>query len=172
MSVLTVAAARNFLGIDVTTYDAKLQEFIDSAEAAIAEQVGPLTPVEVTERVAGYGYGLSLPIFPAVSLTSVTPVSGTALDPTTLYLDKRRGRVTRNDGGQFTTWAYDVVYQAGRDPVPDDLVQAVKEKLYRLWETQRSSNARRPGASTPAPDEGPDRIEELIKPHRQITLGA
>lgn len=176
MSVLTLAEAKAHLNLGtVATYDAELQDTIDEAEAAIAQRCGPLSSTAKTVRVRGYGDALALPTTPAVSLTSVTPVGGTALTLSNLYLDTASGVVTYDRGGVFSFPNYTVVYQAGRSSTPDDLMRAVKELVKHLWATQRgASRAASPTSeaySNTLPGTAfafPFRVEQLIAPHLQV----
>lgn len=187
MSVIDLAEAKTHLDITTDDDDDELLAVIDSAEAAIVQRVGPLTATDATARVVGYSWGLYLPQYPAISLTSVTPVNGTPLDLSTLYLDGRAGAVSRNDGSRFTSPAYDVAYVAGRDPVPTDLVFAVKELTRHMWETQRGAasvaNAYLDdnvgvglhGMALALPGGAytfPIRIMELLAPHLPNVIGA
>lgn len=176
MSILILAQAKTHLNITVSTYDGEIQDTIDEAEAAIAKRVGPLVSTATTVRVRGMGDALVLPTTPALSLTSVTPVDGTALTLADLYLDDAAGVVTYNSGGSFgAARAYDVVYNAGRASCPDDLLRAIKELVRHLWETQRGPTAR-PGSpvseamSNTIPGSAyvfPFRVEQLLAPHEQ-----
>lgn len=141
MSVLTLAEAKAHLNITDSGSDAELQTFVDAAEAALAARVGPLGPVTTSARVAGGGRTLLLPVAPAVSITSVTPVGGTALTLSDLYLDQTGGTVAYISDSPFTSYWYDVVYVAGRalNACPDDLLMADKELLRHMWTTQRPS---------------------------------
>jgi hypothetical protein len=182
MSALLLADAKTHLNITVNTYDTELQAIIDSAEATLATRVGPLVTTSVTRRLAGGVYQLALPITPAISLTSVTPRSATALTLTDLYLDTTTGLVTYNNLGPFVAAYYDVVYDAGRATCPTDLLLAVKELVRHLWASQRGS-ARGSAAAEPVgntratgPVPGvayllPNRVNELIAPHVQIGVG-
>lgn len=148
MSALTLADAKTYLNITAATWDTELQTFIDAAEAAIAQRVGPLSTTSLTKRVPGFGWSLHLPVYPAVSLTSVTPVGGSALTLSDFYLDPDVGAVSYNNGSFFSSFAYDVVYTAGRSPVPADLLMKVKATLKFLWSSQRGPTTR--------PANGPD----------------
>lgn len=175
MSVVTLAKVKTHLNLTATTHDGELQELVDSAEAAIAERVGPLALSSTTCRIPG-GSELALPVLPAATLTSVTPVDGTALTLSDLYLDQAAALVTFNSGAYFCSTYYDVVYQAGRTTCPDDLMLAVKELVRHLWSTQRGS-APRPGGgplsdstSNTLPGAAyvfPFRVEQLLAPHEQ-----
>lgn len=176
MTVLDLAAAKEHLNIRVDTSDAELETFIAAAEAVLAQWVGPLEPTDLTARVAGYGWGLHLPVFPAVSLTSVSPVGGGAADLSGLYLDQPSGTVTRNDGARFTAWAYDVEWTAGRETLPDDLLFADKELVREMWTTQRGSARAAPEMLLPPMSDRqlPGIVALLIRPHRRLpdALGA
>lgn len=179
MSVVDLASTKRHLTITATTHDAELQSFIDTAEAAIGERVGPLAATTQTARVRGGGRMLVLPKSPAISLTSVTPADdATALTLGDLYLDKDAGLVTYEDGGSFPARHYTVVYEAGRAALPADLRTAVLELVRHLWDTQRGPT-RRPGstasdaASNTIPGAAymfPFRVEQLLAPHDRATV--
>jgi hypothetical protein len=174
MSVLALADARAYLNIAGSDRDAELTSTIAAAEAVIAKWCGPLASTATTARVSAAGGALILPTSPAVSLTSVTPVGGTALTLSDLYLDTAAAVVTYNSGS-FASGTYDVVYQAGRSTCPDDLLMAVQELVRHLWSTRRGPT-RRPGSdpsestSNTVPGAAyllPFRVSELIAPHLQ-----
>lgn len=145
MSVLLLADAKTHLNITNTTDDAEIQTFIDAAEAAIGGKVGPLGSVTRTDRVRGVGKDLVLPVTPVISLTSVTPVGGTALDPSSMVIDYKAGVIayvaaTQYNFARFPLPWYDVVYTAGRNVTAaafPDLYLAIKEQVRHLWVTQR-----------------------------------
>lgn len=168
MSVLDLADAKAYLNITSSDFDSELQTFIDAAEAAIAQRVGPLSTSSVTKRVPGYAWSLHLPIYPAVSLTSVTPVGGSALTLADLYLDQDSGAISYNGGSFFSSAGYDVTYTAGRSPVPADLLMAARELLRHMWTTQRGS---RTGPALDIPGLAyslPNRVLELIAPYELL----
>lgn len=176
MSALSLKDAQRHLNLTTATSDSELQSMVDAAEAAIAERVGPLEPVNTTARVRGGSKLLRLPIAPAVSLTSVTGVSGTVVTVADLYLETMRAVVTHDSAWTFTELAYDVTYVAGRATCPDDLLLAVKELVRHMWETQRGGSAR-PGSrssetmSNTLPGSAytfPIRVTELMAPHVPI----
>jgi len=175
MAVLSLADAKTHLNIEVTDYDTELGGFIDSAEASIAQQVGPLSTATVTARVPGYAWNLYLPIYPAVSLTSVTVVgSSTPLTLGDLHLEQRLGQVSYNGGAFFSANAYDITYTSGRSPVPADLVMAVKKLLKAMWNDQRGGGVR-PGSASEIPIPAslfPRDVEQLLEPYQQKTIGA
>lgn len=175
MSVVDLGSVKAHLNVTVSAHDAELQGFIEGAEAAIAQRVGPLSSTAVTARIRGGRSALVLPVSPAVSLTSVTPYGSSAITPSDLHLDADAGLVTHEDGSWFSAVRHDVVYQAGRATCPADLKLAVKELVRHLWTTQRGATTR-PGsreseaASNTLPGAAyvfPFRVEQLIAPHEQ-----
>lgn len=178
MSALSLADAKTHLNITGTDDDTELQSFIDAAEAVIALRCGPLASTATTSRVEG-GSVLILPVSPAISLTSVTPVGGSALSLTGISLAAERGVVSYDSGSAFSARLYDVVYDAGRSSVPADLMLAVKELVRHMWATQRGNQPAFAGALPD--DEGelvtntatylfPRRVEQLIARHEQVDI--
>lgn len=176
MSVILLADAKAHLNITGSDKDVELQAVLDGAEGAIAERCGPLTSTEVTERVTGGGCGLVVRETPVVSLTSLTPVNGTAYTVADFTVDKSAGVIEWTSGARFASGRYDVVYEAGRTSVPDDLKYGILELVRHMWATQRGPT-RRPGspasegASNTLPGAAyllPFRVTELIAPHVQV----
>mgnify|MGYP001616820926 CR=1 FL=1 len=147
MSVLTLPEVKSHLNIDGSTQDSELQTFIDACEAAAAEKVGPLTSVATTERCRGGGTGLVLRETPVVSLTSVTPVGGTAYSLALLDVDKSAGVIEWLSGARWQAGKYDVVFQAGRATVTSDLKLAIKDLIRDNWSHSQRGPTRRPGAA-------------------------
>jgi hypothetical protein len=170
VSALVLEDVKTHLNITTNGYDAELTAIIAAAEAAIAQRVGPLEVTTVTARVDGSSGVLVLPIWPVISLTSITDSYGMVLTLGSLAYASDTGLVTyANYGGSFTADYYTVVYQAGRTTVPPDLLLAAKELVRHLWESQRSS-ARLPGTEGPMAVPGaaylmPYRVKGLLEPH-------
>lgn len=147
MSVLTVAQAKDHLNITTDEFDAELSAHIDACEGRIAADVGPLTAVATTSRVRGRGWDLNLPVTPVISLTSVTPVGGTAMDVSTLYVGAS-GVVEFDSGfGYFPAYRYTVVYQAGRTTCSEKLLMGVKELVRLTWAGSQRGGSKRPGSA-------------------------
>lgn len=172
MAVLALADARTHLNIKGATHDAELAAVVASAEAVIAQHVGPLEPTTVTTTRTGYTSTLVLPVSPVISITSITDAAGTALTVADFALDGAAGLLTYASGAIFGSASYTVTYQSGRTTVPADLLLAVKELTRHLWESQRNP-APRPGftddsISSPAPGYlMPYRVQAVIAPHVQ-----
>jgi hypothetical protein len=170
VSVLTLTAAKEHLNITVATYDAELQATIDAAEGIIGQEVGPLTPTAVTDRVWSNGYQIMLRTTPVISLTSVTSVYATqTADVASLFVSPA-GVVTWGTGRYyFFGGYYDVTYQAGRSTVPDALLFAVKELVRHLWTTQQGGGVR-PGSAPQSTTPGfliPNMVREAMEPYVQ-----
>lgn len=182
MSTLSLSDAKAYLNIGSSVdaaRDAEITSTIAAAEAAIGQHIGPFTPTSTTARVRGGTLGLRLPVTPAISLTTVTPVGSTTLTIGDLYLNKEAAVVTRNDGAGFTATFYDVVYQAGRPSVPDDLLEAIKALVQHMWQPQRGPV--RPGLQAPdslsntllgAAYTFPIRVNELLAPYTPILVSS
>lgn len=174
MSTVTLADVKTYMNITTTTNDAELQLFLDAAEKSIINKCGPLVSTPVTKRARGGKTVLTVPVTPVLTLTSVTPVNGTALDITKLNADPA-GVIEYLAGGTFASVFHDVVYTAGRSAAPVDLVHAVKEHTRHLWESQQGGT-RRPGqAGAPAVPAAAYaftwKVNELIGPYLQGGLG-
>jgi hypothetical protein len=169
VSVLTLADTKVYLNISQATYDAELQTFIDSAEAAIAKRCGPLASTATTKQVDGRGTSLILPLTPVISLTSITGNAGEVVATTDVTV-LSPGIVRYTNGGYwFGSLWYTVVYNAGRSTVPADLLMAVKELVRHFWITQRGSARSGPtGDSEGGPGYlWPYRVLELLAPYTQ-----
>lgn len=174
MSALSLDEAKAYLNIQSSNSDAKLQATIDAAEAALGQRVGPIGSTTVTRRLQGCCSVLNLPITPVISLTSVTPYQGTALTVTDLYVDKVTGLVTFNNLVGFPSLYYDVVYEAGRSPVPGDLIEAIRALVEHMWQPARGPRSTSGDTSGNLPGAAhalPYRVQELIAPYVQVGVG-
>lgn len=172
MSAVELEDVKAHLNLKSGVDDAELQAMIDAAEAAIAVRVGALEPTPVTDRLAINGAAL-LPQAPALSITSVTTLAGTAIDVSGLWVDPDAGVVRFvNPSYCFASGYYDVVYMVGRTQLPPDLQLAVKEMVRHLWTSQRGGGTR-PGSAPDQPAPSylfPYRVAELLEPHRILPV--
>lgn len=186
MSVVQLPDAKAYLNNVSTATDAELQTFIDAAEAAIVQRIGPLTPAAQTSRVRGWSTTLQLPVWPVALLTSVTPVGGTALNVADLIVDPDGLRTVEwLQYGYFGARWYDVVYTAGRTvtaSVNPDIYKADLELIRHMWTTQRGKAVGGPAAATrlvpgdvgTVPGAGytfPARVTELLQPYLPLGVG-
>lgn len=170
MPVLSVAAAKQHLGLSGTTSDPALEAVIAAAEKAIAVRCGFLEPTDRTDVVEAHHGPLALRA-PVVSVTSITPENGSAVDvPTLTTAAKDAGTVPGTFYGTYT-----VVYVSGRASVPADLLMGVKELVAHLWNTTQRSAADRRGRNDQPPTGSsyvfPNRVEQWIAPYVQAGIG-
>lgn len=169
-SVLSLADARDYLGITGPAEDVRLTAVIATAEAVITNRCGALQSVVRTDRILGatsaWANALALPVTPVIDLTSVTGFSGTALVVSDLHVELLSGVITYNTGAPFIERWYTVVYHAGRAACPADLLTAVKKLTKQLWQDQRGP-VRRGGDDTAVGYLLPFDVEELISPYLQ-----
>lgn len=178
MAALTLSEVKTHLNLTTTTQDGELTAFIARSEAAVAARCGPIEPTVTSQRVRGGRPLLSVDVTPIVSLTSVTPVGGSALDVSLMVVDESAGVIEHESGGSFGSRWYDVVYVAGRTDVPEDLRLGVLELVRHLWDTQRAPSGGRIGtgqdsAANTIPGAHlifPFRVEQLIAPHVQVAI--
>lgn len=173
--VLSLDDVKRQLNITSNTGDDELRDFIIRGQSAIEKRVGPLKPTTVTRQLSGCRSALILPVTPVISLTSVTPIQGTALPAASLNVTPA-GVVSYIYGGSFPLPFYTAVWSAGWQSVDGDLYLALLETVRHLWSTQRP-NSRLPwqdqqqddptqdGAS--APYLWPWRVEQLLIPYEQ-----
>lgn len=177
-SILSLAEAKAHLGETSSTIDEELRDFMEAATAAIEAKIGPCVPKTVTKRVRDHACNvLLLPLYPAVSITSVTSV----LYPTTTWtasqldLDGEAGIVRLLSNTPFYNGPWNVTYTVGRPTTLSPKVRhAAKEMLRHLWITQRGQNVDSPlpdfvgdeqfGAATPFGTQFsvPNRVLELL----------
>lgn len=181
MSVLDLDDAKTYLSVTEAGTDEEIQAVIDAAESAIGARIGPLEVTSVTRRVHASGDALVLTVLPAVSLSSVTYVGGSALTLGDLYLDTASGVVTYNSQtSRFAQGWYTVVYNAGYAGLPDGLpaglMLAIKELVRHLWSPKRGSGNARPrpqgDVANVLPGAAytfPIRVEQLLSPY--LSLG-
>lgn len=171
MSVVSLTKAKDYLNLKASTSDEELALFLNRAEAALAQRIGPLSEVAKTERVRGRCSALRLSFAPVISLTSVTSIEGGAI-PTTQLTPTPGGRIEFLQYGYFPSRFYDVAYQAGRATLDGDLEGAVLELVRLLWSTtQRGTNGRAaPGAELSIDGLLSAWADQLARPHRPVLL--
>jgi hypothetical protein len=117
----------------------ELQALIASAVAEQENRVGAVAPRTVVETVYPSGGRLWLSTRPVLSVTSATynGSSVTTVGSWTVGLPMA-GDVAWTAGGFYGFTPYVVTYVAGRNPVPQDLVEAALLRVQASYETQRS----------------------------------
>jgi hypothetical protein len=161
----------------------ELESFIEAATDAAEGwapkgrlAVGPIVVREFTERVRSRQGRLYLPYAPVQSVTSATRVvDGQQHLTADLDVNERRGVVTLAQGS-LPPGDYDVVFDAGRDPVPAGLKLGVLIIAGHLWMTQQGPTTNRFIGSQDTEDSWrpsagyliPNRAAHLLTPHCPI----
>jgi hypothetical protein len=164
---------------DQNELEAFLEAATDAAEGWAPKgrlAVGPIVVRSFTERVRSRQGRLYLPKAPVQSVTSITHVDdGTQHATADLNVNKRRGVVTLKSGS-LTPGDYDVVFEAGRDPVEESLKLGVLIIAGHLWMTQQGPTTNRFIGSQDTEDSWrpsagyliPNRAAHLLTPHCPI----
>jgi len=125
--------------------DDELRNFIQAATEMVEDKVGKCVRRSFTSRVdGGEAWSLVLPNRPVLSVESVTSVwpSGPSWTTAQLNPDLEAG-IVRPAAPLFPFWwgPWDVAYTAGRKVMREPWLQACKEQVRHLWETQRGGQA-------------------------------
>lgn len=173
--LLSLEDAKAYLGETGTGQDEEIRAFARVATEVVESIVGPVVPRVATVVVYPSSGVLLLP-FPVVSLTSITPYAGVALNLASLDQSGLASGIVRPGMlAFFSASYYTVVCVAGRNPIPDRYVHAAKEELRHLWTTQRGQTVDSPlpdfsgdsefagaAASFGAGFSVPNRVQELL----------
>lgn len=138
--------------------DDELQDMIASAVAEQEHWVGAVAPRTVVETVYPSGGRLWLSTRPVLAVVSAT-YNGSPVVTTGEWLLglPAAGDVSSSYGGFYGSTPYVVTYTAGRNPVPQDLVEAALLRVQASYETQRGpaglplADVESPGSSTSYP---------------------
>jgi hypothetical protein len=178
MTVVSLDDICAHLNIEGSEHDQELQTFIDAAEAMIAGRVGPLEPTTITSVVSTGGGELTLPTKPVISIISAAATGvawpGVSYGSSELLLDRETGRVTSSSDFGLSAGRYTVVYEAGREECPADLVLAVKELVRHFWERSQRGRGSRRGSDDQAATTTyliPNFVQGLLEPHQKYRLG-
>jgi len=145
--------------------DARLTDVLTSASEWVEWRIGgPLAVTAYTERHRTLGNALIPNKRPLVTVTSITPDLGTALDPAWYVVDTTTNMI-RFYWGTRPSWVT-LVYTAGLASVPYRGKNAGLELARHLWLTQNGSSGR--GRSdddipTPMGFAVPHRVDELLQ---------
>ena len=142
MTTVTIADVKPYLNLTTTDNDSLVADVVAQAEEWVIDRCGPLVSTNLTKRVERTGCSLMLPVYPVLSVTSVTGVdTGTVVTLETDDINLRTGIITP-DTWPSADYAFTVVYVAGRTAVPEQLRRAVIEMSRYLWRPQRGAGQR------------------------------
>jgi hypothetical protein len=155
ISLIGLTEAKAHLNMTATTDDDELLNFMQAATELVESRAGTCVPRQVTgEWITGSVRSLiRLPSGPLPSATSVTSISSTwpggpTWGPDDLIVNPAAGTVRLKTMVPFWWGPWQATYTAGRTVIPERFLQACKEQLRHLWETQRG-----PSPSPPLPGE-------------------
>jgi hypothetical protein len=148
-----------------TSEDSKLTDVLTSASEWVEWRIGgPLASTSYTERSRCSGWAIVPRKRPLISVTSITPDLGTALD-TAWYVADTTNNIIRLYWGIRPCWVT-VVYTAGLTSIPYRFKNAGLELARHLWLTQNGSSGRgRSDDDIPVPMgfAVPRRVDELLQ---------
>jgi hypothetical protein len=174
-----------------TSQDDELQGFLLAAEPIIEDITGTVVPKVYTEFFDGAGETISLAHQPVISIQSAHEYYGlsafllteqplgTQMNAFAFTVDYTTGQVTRRTfGGQAARFAIgsknvQFVYTAGLASVPFNIRLGTLELIRHWWQqTQQGGRPKRGGGDS---SDGhvsmgfavPDRVVELLQPHRR-----
>lgn len=122
------------LRLNVSATDDEIQDMIDAAVVEQENRVGAVAPRAVTETLTASGGLLRPTIRPVLSVTSAT-LAGVAQVVSGWQVNS--GSITPAVGSAGFSGTYVVTYTAGRNPVPQDLVEAALLRVEAAYDTQR-----------------------------------
>ena len=140
-AIISLAEAKAHLDITSTADDDELRNFLDVRHRARRIQSRAVRRRTYTDRVHEGPWQLVLNRRPVISVQSVTSTWATGPTWTTaqLKVDTEAGIVELLYPWPFMWGPWDVTFTAGRAIIPERFLQAAKEQLRHLWETQRGS---------------------------------
>lgn len=140
-ALTTLDVIRDELGVTDNSKNAKLQRWLTSASAAIAQYCNRVFPVETIQDefwaqrdpapvlIVGNIPVLQLSRWPVISVTSVVENGVTLVEGTDFRVDKTNGQLIRLDLNvmprRWPAWPIAVIYQAGFATIPSDVEEAV-----------------------------------------------
>jgi hypothetical protein len=144
VSLINMAEAKAHLNITTTVNDEELSRFMQAATELVEKKGGYSVRRQFTDEIdAPEGTpGLALPRHPVLSVQSVT--SAWPGGPSWVTADVRlddAGIVYLNNRAGFWQGPWNVAYTVGRLVPLEKHLQACKEQLRHLWDTQRGSMA-------------------------------
>ncbi len=164
--VATLPEVKTWLRITGTSHDATLTDILHSASEWVEWKIGgPLAVTVFTETAPIHGYSYIPQKRPLVSVASITPDLGTALDSSRYVADTTHNMI-RMRYGVFAGW-YTIVYAAGLSTVTYRIKNAGQELIRHLWLTQNGSVGRGRNdddVPTPMGFAVPRRVDELLTP--------
>jgi len=125
-----------------------LEPMVGAACEMIRARIGEVAPVDCATTVSADRWAVTGTVVlehrPVISLTTVVDARGPVVGS---VLVSRDGGVVGLPGS--VTGTVTVTYQAGRDPVPDNVTLAAIELAAHLWRNSQNAGQSRPGPGQP-----------------------
>lgn len=141
-SLVSLADMKEQLNITTTASDERLRSYIESATEVVERHTGSAVVRQIVVEdhdITGYSRSIVLKKPPAISVTSVAAVDGTATwSVGDLYLSKTSGILKIKTGGVFSGHI-EVTYVAGRATIPSNYGDAGAMIVEHLWQTRRGT---------------------------------
>jgi hypothetical protein len=154
-SIVSISEAKAHLNMTGTGDDDELRRFMQAATELVESRAGTCVPRTVTDEwiTGSVRQLIRLPSGPLPSKTSVTSITSTwpggpSWGPDDLIVNPAAGTVRLKTMVPFWWGPWTWSGTAGRTVIPERFLQAAKEQLRHLWETQRG-----PSPSPPLPGE-------------------
>jgi hypothetical protein len=179
MALATVDDLKKLLAVQHSDDDEMLSRIVDSASEFFESQCGrTILAADYTDIQDGHGGNAIAPVeYPVISVTSLT-VNGEVVPESTAYGVEGwflRGDVVRLRGSTYRFCEGDgnieLVYRAGFETVPPDVVQAVLELgalMYREKDRVGQQSRNGPDGSTVFYYAPPARVVSTIEAYRRV----
>jgi hypothetical protein len=147
-SLMSLADAREYLGILDSSRDQVLRSLLTGVTRHIERRIGTCIAKTITDEFV-YGDTLDMirlqegPLLSASSVTSIASAmpGGPSWATADLVADPAAGCVYPKDGTFFWGGPWLADYTAGRQVIPDDVLEGAKAALWDLWAPQRGISA-------------------------------
>lgn len=177
-SIISLADAKKLLRATTTVFDDDLRFFCESVTSFIDKYCGPMVPRQITERHTAGARTLMLrkiPVYqpagqpyPIVSITPVLTYGVPYPDLSLLSVDKVSGEIIHTVGLPFFYGEYDIVYWAGRQVIPSNVLLAAHVILKHMWAMERGGS--RPNQVTPGAADDVSILWGFAIPNRALEL--
>jgi uncharacterized phiE125 gp8 family phage protein len=152
-ALTSLARVKQFLNIDGSSDDARLNTLIAAVSAEIQGSTGrKIIQATVTdERVDSIGENvIAIREYPIISVSALTEDGNALVEDAGFEMkaqDKAAGRIARISGGKAANWARGIrvvtlTYSHGYATVPEDIKQAATELVAFDYNQEKSSGAR------------------------------
>lgn len=176
-TLISLADSKKLLRVSAALFDDDLRFFNEAVTSFIDKYCGPMIPRMVTERYTAGARTLmlrTLPVYvpagqphPIVSITPVLTYGVPYPDLSLLSVDQHTGEIMHTVGLPFFYGSYDIVYWAGRQVIPPNVLLAAQVILKHMWAQERGGG--RP-TTTPGASDDVSVLYGFAVPNRALEL--